>query len=348
MLIDIFIDLLYTTLSIAIVPLISILAKFLIDFVNDRRAETATADIKQSIAKAESERKTAIPAEVINKVEIFWIKIRDRTLYDVEDITSQQRCMILLERSATMIEEAKAAKDVERISAAYEIIRYANSIINSLNSSRIYAAGLLFVFVTSLVTLASLSWNKWEVFLPVVVLGVPLPVLLWGAIGGATAPLYKYLGFRGRYSEDSFKSFVLRPFIGTLMGAVIYLVVKSGLIVFGNIPDPEVANPELLWIFAFVGGFSESITGRALRLIEGTIGNGNAPEVPSGQISAQQSREDLQKANIGTRIGNGSAGQTVIAAVHGEVAPISDQEQVIVPSASASQTALDGHIKEEE
>ena len=116
----------------------------------------------------------------------------------------------------------------------------------------------------------SITWGEWEKYLTKIILGVPLPILVWGAIGGTTAPLYKYLGFKGRYEEDSFKSFVLRPFIGILMGAVIYLIVKSGLIVFGNIPDAKITNPELLWVFAFIGGFSEGMTGRALTFIEGS------------------------------------------------------------------------------
>lgn len=265
---------LLNALPIIIVPFISFILKYFTDKISEQKTQTETKDIKLFIDKAKQENLEEIPVEIINQVELFWIKTRDRAQYEVDDKHTRIRCFELLDNARAMIETAKNSKNVKSIDASYEIIKYADTIINSLYSSKYYAAGLLAIFVVALITISSVTWNRWDEFLQIIVLGIPLPVLLWGAIGGATAPLYKYLGFRGRFSEDSFKSFILRPFIGILMGAFIYLVVKSGLIVFGNMPNPQVANPELLWVFAFIGGFSESLTGNVLKLIEGSVTNG--------------------------------------------------------------------------
>lgn len=269
---------LLSVLPVIVIPLISVILKYFTDALSEQKTKTETKDIRLFIDKAKQGNIDEIPSEIVNQVELFWIKTRDRAQYETDDKHTRIRCFELLDNARVMIETAKTSKNVKSIDTSYEIIKYADTIINSLYSSKYYAAGLLTIFVLALITISSVTWNRWNEFLEIVVLGVPLPVLLWGAIGGATAPLYKYLGFRGRFSEDSFKSFILRPFIGILMGAFIYLVVKSGLIVFGNTPNPEVANPELLWVFAFIGGFSESLTGKILKLIEGSITNGQTTE----------------------------------------------------------------------
>ena len=227
-------DAIIGVLPVIAFPLISLLLKYLSDIISEQRTKTETKDIRQFIDKAKQENIEEIPVEIVNQVELFWIKTRDRAKYETDDKNTRDRCFELLDNARAVIETAKTSKSVKSIDASYEIIRYANTIVNSLYSSKYYAAGLLTIFVIALIIISSVTWNRWDEFLEIVVLGVPLPVLLWGAIGGATAPLYKYLGFRGRFSEDSFKSFILRPFIGILIGAFINLVVKSGLIVFGN------------------------------------------------------------------------------------------------------------------
>ncbi len=272
---------LLSTLPVLFLPIISFILKYVTDKISEQKTQTETKDIRLFIDKAKQENLEEIPVEIVNQVELFWIKTRDRAQYEVDDKHTRYRCFELLDNARAMIESAKNSKNVKSIDTSYEIIKYADSIINSLYSSKYYAVGLLTIFVIALITISSVTWNRWDEFLQIIVLGVPLPVLLWGAIGGATAPLYKYLGFRGRFSEDSFKSFILRPFIGILMGAFIYLVVKSGLIVFGNMPNPQVANPELLWVFAFIGGFSESLTGNVLRLIEGSVANNKNSNTPT-------------------------------------------------------------------
>jgi hypothetical protein len=267
------------------------------EYIRNRQTDKETKDIKSYVYKEKSGEEE-IPPDIINKVDFFWLKTYDRSIFEIDNPSSRYRCIDLLNKAMLKIEESKSSKNINAINSAYDIIKYTDSIINSLNSSRIYVALLLCVFVVVLTGLTSITWNRWDDFLKIVILGVPLPVLLWGAIGGATAPLYKYLGFKGRYEEDSFKSFVLRPFIGILMGAVIYLVVKSGLIVFGNIPNPQVANPELLWVFAFIGGFSEGITGRALQLIEGSLGESPSTQGPPPQIEGHSKPIQPNSINV--------------------------------------------------
>lgn len=53
------------------------------------------------------------------------------------------------------------------------------------------------------------------------------------------------------------------------MGALIYLMLTTGLIVFAG--SSRTQTPELIWIIAFIGSFSDTISTNLLQKIIGTI-----------------------------------------------------------------------------
>lgn len=99
------------------------------------------------------------------------------------------------------------------------------------------------------------------------VMGVPVPILIWGVIGSLTSMLLRagYFPFSDR--TEALRWFCFRPIVGVVMGVLTYLMVIAGLIVFTGEADPE--TPELLWVIAFVGSFSDTLSINLLQRIVG-------------------------------------------------------------------------------
>ena len=57
---------------------------------------------------------------------------------------------------------------------------------------------------------------------------------------------------------DAFRWLMFRPIVGVVMGILTYLMVTAGLIVFAG--SSQTRTPELLWVIAFVGSFSDTLS----------------------------------------------------------------------------------------
>lgn len=98
-------------------------------------------------------------------------------------------------------------------------------------------------------------------------MGVPLPIWIWGVIGSLTSMLLRagYFPFTNR--TEALRWLLFRPIVGVVMGVMTYLMVVAGLIVFAGSPTTQ--TPELLWIIAFVGSFSDDLSVNLLRRVVG-------------------------------------------------------------------------------
>jgi hypothetical protein len=97
------------------------------------------------------------------------------------------------------------------------------------------------------------------------VFGVPVAVVLWGAAGSLATILYRFYNEQGRIRfAYEFRWLIARPIIGIIMGAVVYLAIRSGLILLGadiSAPAPNGAGQgariEVYSVIAFLAGFSD-------------------------------------------------------------------------------------------
>lgn len=135
------------------------------------------------------------------------------------------------------------------------------------------ALAIVLVFISSLV-FATLSFDttKKDVLIPV--FAIPLPVIMWGAVGSLAAVLYRFYTEqrRVRFTVE-LRWLIARPLIGIIMGAVVYLALNTGLILFGANPPPaQTAHKEVYWIVSFLAGFSDKFyLGVINLLVERTI-----------------------------------------------------------------------------
>jgi serine/threonine protein kinase len=124
------------------------------------------------------------------------------------------------------------------------------------------------VYIVSIVAVVLYGGKIWTSTTAIPILGVPVSVLVWAAVGSLAAILYRFYKSRPGRVSDEVKWLIARPIIGIIMGALAYLAVVSGIFILsgatGTISVTTSARPELLWILAFLGGFSD-------RFFEGII-----------------------------------------------------------------------------
>lgn len=107
--------------------------------------------------------------------------------------------------------------------------------------------------------------------LPERVLGLPTLVFAWGFFGGYAAVIFRHLlrvGEKWRF-ENLWLWVIIRPLLGAIMGAFLYLALISGVLLFSSQINLTEIREQLILFIAFVGGFSEKFWDM---LITGVLG----------------------------------------------------------------------------
>lgn len=144
--------------------------------------------------------------------------------------------------------------------------------------NRIVFIGIFIVVPVTLflVVLGLLIWqfggapNSVEKAIPFI--GVPYSVVLWSALGSIASMLHLVNISKEQHFRRPFRTFrwaVTRPLIGIIMGTVFYLAAYGGL--FVTVGEFAPANYVLLWLVAFVGGFSDRAQQALISLVVGKI-----------------------------------------------------------------------------
>lgn len=95
--------------------------------------------------------------------------------------------------------------------------------------------------------------------LPEKLLGLPTLVFAWGFFGGYAAVIFRHLlrvGDKWKF-EFLWIWVVIRPILGAIMGAFLYLALISGVLLFSSEVNLSEIREQLILFIAFVGGFSE-------------------------------------------------------------------------------------------
>lgn len=104
------------------------------------------------------------------------------------------------------------------------------------------------------------------------IIQIPLSVLLWSAIGSFTAILYRFNSSGDVELQDPLRWLFTRPLTGIVMGMVAYIVVKLGFLTARSPDSSSIDSPELLWLIAFLSGFSDRFADGLLRSLVGRFG----------------------------------------------------------------------------
>ena len=105
------------------------------------------------------------------------------------------------------------------------------------------------------------------------IIEVPLPILIWSAIGSFTAILYRFNKSGDIEIQDPLRWLFTRPLTGIVMGVIVYFAIKIGLLAaIASGESINVGESEVFWVIAFVGGFSDKFADTVLRALVGQLG----------------------------------------------------------------------------
>lgn len=105
------------------------------------------------------------------------------------------------------------------------------------------------------------------------IMGIPLPIIAWSVIGSFTSMLLRAGQLPFSNPQEALRWLLFRPIVGVVMGLLTYLMVTAGLIVFAGTGKAQ--TPELLWVIAFIGSFSDTLS---INLLQRVIGRFQTPE----------------------------------------------------------------------
>jgi hypothetical protein len=183
-----------------------------------------------------------------------------------------------------------------------------------------FALVVIFILVGLIAASPYLGFST-ETIVPVI--EIPVPVIVWSAIGGLGAMLYRFNNFADAELGDPLRWSFTRPLTAILMGIIAYMVFKLGLIVLQPNAGKAVAPPsELLWLAAFLAGFSDRFADTVLRSLAGRLGGDKQAELHTVE-QARASTGEVVKA-LADRLGWGKP-----------LPPVEVPQSMVIPSSTA-------------
>jgi len=111
------------------------------------------------------------------------------------------------------------------------------------------------------------------------ILQIPLPILLWSAIGSFAAILYRFNKSGDIELQDPLRWLFTRPLTGLVMGIVGYLMLSIGFLAAGVKDTSSFSTTVVFWLTAFISGFSDRFADTLLRSLVGHFGGDDKAEI---------------------------------------------------------------------
>ncbi|KAA6432406.1 hypothetical protein ACD591_09115 [Rufibacter glacialis] len=146
------------------------------------------------------------------------------------------------------------------------------------------------VSLASLVGISLFLWygsTHWNITTEttIKILSIPVPVLIWSILGSFSAILYRFTNAGDKELNEPLRWLFARPLTGIIMGVISYLVLKVGLLTIqGSEAGTGIGNPEVIWLIAFLAGFSDRFSESLLRTVVGKFGGDKEGELVSMEM----------------------------------------------------------------
>ncbi len=205
---------------------------------------------------------------------------------------AQGRCLELLSDAEQQLAPPVSRQNI--IDARLDIAKLEIEIRRSQSSkiSFIVVAAIVYIFAIAVAGFIAAGVITTGVvakeFNARLIMGIPLPIWIWGVIGSLTSMLFRagYFPFTDR--SEAYRWLLFRPIVGVVMGVLTYLMVTAGLIVFAGTANTQ--TPELLWIIAFVGSFSDNLSINLLQKVLGKFHVDDATENSGEKVGRESNK----------------------------------------------------------
>lgn len=236
-------------------------------------------------------------------------QLRSRAMLYVKDAALQEQIWVLLNEQTHTIYDANNRESLdEALDRATENLDQVESVIEAYEKRKIkqrllrmlavYLSVLIlcgFVFFLWYARQTGISTNS-----VVELLGLPVPVILWSALGSFAAILYRFSISKGDEISNPMGWLFSRPLTGVVMGSITYLIIKVGLMTFApGTPTGNLGTVHLMWLVAFLAGFSDRFSDSLLRSLIGRFGGDKDGDILSMEITTQNQKEGMFNSLFG-------------------------------------------------
>jgi hypothetical protein len=251
-----------------------------------QKLELAPAEAPKLELSPAAEPATELSPDVMNRVDTlskmidqYYVSIPTRLKSSPE---AQRRCLTYLAQAeAELVPQPSRSQLIEaRLNLARIEIELTRARSVSLSVTVIIGILYLFAmvfgiaFATGLLRagITAADMNK------LLLLGVPGPIWMWSVIGSLTSMLLRAGSTHFADFGEAIRWLLFRPVVGLVMGVLTYLIVATGLLVFAGSSDTRA--PELVWLIAFAGSFSNTLSIHLLQKLLGSFQTAEASSTP--------------------------------------------------------------------
>jgi hypothetical protein len=124
------------------------------------------------------------------------------------------------------------------------------------------------------------------------ILRLPVPVLLWSIIGSFAAILYRFTSAGDSELDEPLRWLFARPLTGIIMGAIAYLIMRVGFITVQGEQTVNLGGSEIMWLIAFLAGFSDRFSDYLLKNIVGRFGGSTDGDLLTLEMSKKVTQNE--------------------------------------------------------
>jgi hypothetical protein len=336
------------TLAAIAVPAINALYKTWVKTVGDaaeQRASLAQAKLVELAKDYEQKRDIYLTREVdpdtiIEKRRVALLEkltaSQNRILFEISDPDLIARLVPFAIEQATGLYAAVKAPEFAliemNIGQIEAMLRNSKSLRESRSRNRSMAIWFVGIVICGLVILfAAAPYVGFSTSSVIPLINIPLPVVIWSSIGSLGAMLWRFKSSADAELADPLRWSFIRPLTGVLMGIIAYMVFKVGAVVLQPGAASAAANlpisQELLWLAAFLAGFSDRFADSVLRSLTGRLGGDRIAELQSLDQSVGTSHTTLSA--LADRLGWGRHMPSLRGASGHSVSPAEPEHQPV-------------------
>ena len=241
--------------------------------------------LKERVEVAQKEYQDKPVSQQPSKLEIErqsllsqWNEVQNEIILYVSDQKLLAKLMVLCLEQLLRIYEAESASELNLARVSLVQVRAYVTQFRSMVRRRAQARwAAVYVSIIALLILGGIIFwgmfpNGPSVTTVLPVLDLPLPVLLWAAIGSFTAILYRFNNQGDIELHDPLRWLFTRPLTGIVMGTVTFLIVKLGFLSVSSQPPDTLGTTTMLALIAFIAGFSDRFADNLIKSLIGRFG----------------------------------------------------------------------------
>lgn len=230
-------------------------------------------------------------------------KARQEVILNFQDEDSMQRALIVLLDSMKEVYQAASVKDLEIPVVNIESIE--TNLKNIRDDKKKRKSVRLWAVIVSIVGAFAIGVYIWLADYrgisnasTVKIINLPVPVILWSVVGSVAAILYRFTNAGDSELREPLRWLVARPLSGIIMGAVTYLIIKVGLITINaDNAANTLNNSEVMYLIAFLAGFSDRFSDYLLRTMIGQFGGNSEGDLLTLEVSSK--KESIKSNRLG-------------------------------------------------